>query len=152
MRWLSWCCRSGGLTGILLANPPIDFQVHNTLFLSRISQHVDPGTLFGLSQVTPTGFEGFWFRLNDQGYIAFNWIVGFVLSFMPLYVVGLMGMTRRAVSYTNPALRLGSTSPALAQSSLRPPSSACVCSYVSIRDRELTRYRRRSMGRVTLNG
>jgi cytochrome o ubiquinol oxidase subunit 1 len=35
--------------------------------------------------------------------VAFNWIVDFILSFMPLYAVGLMGMTRRTVSYANPA-------------------------------------------------
>ena len=134
----------GGLTGILLANPPVDFQVHNTLFLvAHFHNMLIPGTLFGLFAGYTYWFpKVFGFRLNDRwGYIAaFNWIVGFVLSFMPLYVVGLMGMTRRAVSYTNPAfepwLHVAGVGAIFITAAL---VSMCVQLYVSIRDRELTR-------------
>ena len=97
----------GGLTGIILANPPVDFQVHNTLFLvAHFHNMLIPGTLFGMLAGYTYWFpKVFGFRLNERwGYAAaFCWIVGFVLAFFPLYAVGLMGMTRRTVSYTDPA-------------------------------------------------
>lgn len=134
----------GGLTGILFANPPVDFQVHNTLFLvAHFHNMLIPGTLFGMLAGYTYWFPKiFGFRLNDRwGYIAaFSWIIGFVLAFMPLYAVGLMGMTRRTVSYTNPAFLswflvagVGAFFVTVALVSM------CVQLYVSIRDRELTR-------------
>jgi len=99
----------GGLTGIILANPSIDFQVHNTLFLvAHFHNMLIPGFLFGMLAGYTYWFpKVFGFRLNERwGYIgAYSWIIGFILAFMPLYVVGLMGMTRRTVSYTNPAFQ-----------------------------------------------
>jgi cytochrome o ubiquinol oxidase subunit I len=134
----------GGLTGILLANPPVDFQVHNTLFLvAHFHNMLIPGTLFGLFAGYTYWFpKVFGFRLNERwGYIAAcSWIVGFVLAFMPLYAVGLMGMTRRAVSYANAAFEpwflvadVGAFFITIALVSM------CVQLYVSIRDRELAR-------------
>jgi len=97
----------GGLSGILLANPSIDYQVHNTLFLvAHFHNMLVPGTLFGLIAGYTMWFpKAFGFRLNDKwGYrAAWGWIVGFTLAFFPLYVVGLMGMPRRTVAYTDPA-------------------------------------------------
>jgi cytochrome o ubiquinol oxidase subunit 1 len=134
----------GGLTGILLANPPVDFQVHNTLFLvAHFHNMLIPGTLFGMLAGYTYWFPKiFGFRLNDRwGYIAaFSWIIGFVLAFMPLYPVGLMGMTRRTMSYTNPAFLswflLAGVGAFFVTVAL---VSMCAQLYVSIRDRELTR-------------
>jgi cytochrome o ubiquinol oxidase subunit I len=134
----------GGLTGIILANPSIDFQVHNTLFLvAHFHNMLIPGTLFGMLAGYTYWFpKVFGFRLNERwGYTAaFCWIVGFILAFFPLYAVGLMGMTRRTVSYTNPAFQpwfliagVGALFVAAALASL------VMQLYVSIRDRELTR-------------
>jgi cytochrome o ubiquinol oxidase subunit 1 len=96
----------GGMTGVLLAVPPVDFELHNSLFLvAHFHNVVIGGVLFG-------GFAGysywfpkaFGFRLDERlGKIAFwCWIVGFYLAFMPLYVLGLEGMTRRMQHYDVP--------------------------------------------------
>ncbi len=99
----------GGLSGIILANPSIDFQVHNTLFLvAHFHNMLIPGLLFGMLAGYTYWFPKlFGFRLNEKwGYIsAYGWIAGFVLVFFPMYVIGLMGMTRRTVAYTNPAFQ-----------------------------------------------
>jgi cytochrome o ubiquinol oxidase subunit 1 len=97
----------GGMSGILLANPSIDYQVHNTLFLvAHFHNMLIPGVLFGLIAGYTFWFpKAFGFRLDDGwGYrAAFGWIVGFPLAFFPLYSLGVMGMPRRLVSYTEPA-------------------------------------------------
>jgi cytochrome o ubiquinol oxidase subunit 1 len=93
----------GGMTGILLSAPPVDFQVHNSLFLiAHFHGMVIGGFLFGL-------FSGltYWFpkvtgfMLNEKlNLIAFwFWFVGFLLAFMPLYMLGFMGATRRLDRY-----------------------------------------------------
>jgi cytochrome o ubiquinol oxidase subunit 1 len=93
----------GGMTGVLLAVPPADFVLHNSLFLvAHFHNVIIGGVLFG-------GFAGynFWFpkafgfRLHEGlGKAAFwCWVVGFYLAFMPLYVLGLEGMTRRMQHY-----------------------------------------------------
>ena len=96
----------GGLTGILLANPAIDYQVHNTLFLvAHFHNMLIPGLLFGMIAGYHYWFpKAFGFRLNETwGRIAFVlWVVGFLLAFMPLYALGLLGMPRRTVEYFNP--------------------------------------------------
>jgi cytochrome o ubiquinol oxidase subunit I len=89
----------GGLTGVLLAVPPVDWQVHNSLFLVAHFHHVIiPGVLFGAMAGYNYWFpKAFGFRL-DQGWGVASfwcWFIGFHLAFMPLYVLGLMGMTRR---------------------------------------------------------
>jgi len=93
----------GGTTGVILANPSIDYQVHNTLFLvAHFHNMVIPGTLFGMIAGYTLWFpKAFGFRLNDcWGYRAAGlWIVGFLLAFFPLYILGLMGMPRRMVAY-----------------------------------------------------
>lgn len=94
----------GGLTGIILANPTVDYQVHNTLFLvAHFHNMLIPGLLFGMlagytfwfPKVFGFQLDAFWGRIA-----AWGWIVGYSLTFFPLYAVGLMGMTRRTASYT----------------------------------------------------
>ena len=96
----------GGLSGILLANPGIDYQVHNTLFLvAHFHNVLIPGLLFGMLAGSHYWFpKAFGFRLDEfWGRIAFvNWTVGFLLAFMPLYALGLLGMPRRTVEYFEP--------------------------------------------------
>jgi cytochrome o ubiquinol oxidase subunit I len=93
----------GGLTGVLLAVPPINWQVHNSLFLVAHFHHVIiPGVLFGAMAGYNYWFpKAFGFKLDQRWGIAsfWCWFVGFHLSFMPLYVLGLMGMTRRLNHY-----------------------------------------------------
>jgi cytochrome o ubiquinol oxidase subunit 1 len=93
----------GGLTGVLLAVPPVDWQVHNSLFLVAHFHHVIiPGVLFGAIAGYNYWFpKAFGFKLDERwGKAAFwCWFIGFHLAFMPLYVTGLMGMTRRLQHY-----------------------------------------------------
>ncbi len=97
----------GGTTGIILANPGIDYQVHNSLFLvAHFHNVLIPGTLFGMLAATHYWFpKAFGFRLVENwGRVAWGcWTVGFVLAFFPLYGLGLLGMPRRDVVYFNPA-------------------------------------------------
>ncbi len=89
----------GGMTGVLMAIPGADFQLHNSLFLiAHFHNTIIGGVIFGY-------FAGFayWFskatgfKLSEQlGQWSFwCWIIGFFTAFMPIYLVGLMGMTRR---------------------------------------------------------
>ena len=93
----------GGLTGVLLAVPPADFVLHNSLFLvAHFHNTIIGGVLFGLFAGYSYWFpKAFGFRLHEGlGKAAFwCWTVGFYVTFMPLYVVGLMGMTRRMQHY-----------------------------------------------------
>jgi len=93
----------GGLTGVLMAIPPADFVLHNSLFLvAHFHNVIIGGVLFGLFAGYTYWFpKAFGFRLHEGlGKAAFwCWTVGFYVAFMPLYVVGLMGMTRRMQHY-----------------------------------------------------
>jgi cytochrome o ubiquinol oxidase subunit I len=96
----------GGMTGVLLAVPPADFVLHNSLFLvAHFHNVIIGGVLFGAFAGYNYWFpKAFGFRLHDGlGQAAFwCWIVGFYMAFMPLYVLGLMGMTRRMQHYNVP--------------------------------------------------
>jgi cytochrome o ubiquinol oxidase subunit I len=96
-----------GLTGVLLAVPPADFVLHNSLFVVAHFHNVIIGAiLFGMFAGYTYWFpKVFGFRLDERlGKAAFwCWFIGFYLAFGPLYVVGLMGMTRRLQHYDNPA-------------------------------------------------
>ena len=99
----------GGLTGVILANPTIDYQVHNTLFLvAHFHNVIIPGVVFGLLSGYHYWFpKAFGFRLHE-GWgraVALLWIVGFSFTFLPLYVVGLMGMPRRSPSFSDPSFQ-----------------------------------------------
>ena len=93
----------GGLTGVLVANPPADFLLHNSLFLVAHFHNVIIGAVvFGAFAGINFWFpKAFGFRLHEGlGKASFwCWLIGFYLAFMPLYVVGLEGMTRRMQHY-----------------------------------------------------
>jgi cytochrome o ubiquinol oxidase subunit I len=99
----------GGMTGVLLAVPPADFVLHNSLFLvAHFHNVIIGGLLFGAFAGYSYWFpKAFGFRLHEGlGKAAFwCWIVGFYVAFMPLYVLGLMGMTRRMQHYDVAAWR-----------------------------------------------
>src|SRR4051794_41127688 len=99
----------GGMTGVLMAVPPADFQLHNSLFLvAHFHNVIIGGVVFGvLAGFTYWFPKAFGFTLNERwGKAAFwCWFVGFYLAFMPLYVLGLLGMTRRMQHYDNVAWR-----------------------------------------------
>ena len=99
----------GGMTGVLVAVPPADFLLHNSLFLvAHFHNVIIGGVLFGAFAGYTYWFpKAFGFRLDERlGNAAFVcWFVGFYLAFMPLYVVGLMGMTRRMQHYDVPEWR-----------------------------------------------
>ena len=93
----------GGMTGVLLAVPPADFLLHNSLFLvAHFHNVIIGGVLFGAFAGYTYWFpKAFGFKLHEGlGKAAFwFWIIGFYVAFMPLYVLGLMGMTRRMQHY-----------------------------------------------------
>lgn len=93
----------GGMAGLLLADPAADFQLHNSLFLvAHFHTMVIGGALFGI-------FAGitYWFpkvtgyKLDERlgKYSFWFWLVGFFVSFVPLYILGFMGATRRLDHY-----------------------------------------------------
>ena len=95
----------GGMTGVLMAVPPADFQLHNSLFLiAHFHNVIIGGTVFGAMAGYNYWFpKAFGFTLDERwGKASFwCWLVGFYLAFMPLYALGLMGMTRRMQHYDN---------------------------------------------------
>ena len=99
----------GGFTGILLAFPPLDYLVHNTVFLvAHFHNMLIPGLLYGMLAGYHYWFpKAFGFRLNEKwGRVAFGcWVVGFYLAFMPLYLLGAAGMARRTQEIFEPAFR-----------------------------------------------
>ena len=96
----------GGMTGVLLSVPPADFVLHNSLFLvAHFHNVIIGGVLFGAFAGYTFWFpKAFGFRLEESlGRAAFwCWFLGFYLAFMPLYVLGFMGMTRRMQHYDVP--------------------------------------------------
>jgi len=96
----------GGMTGVLLAVPGADFLLHNSLFLiAHFHNVIIGGAVFGyMAGITFWFPKAFGFKLHEGwGKASFwFWIVGFYFAFMPLYVLGFMGMTRRLNSTTNP--------------------------------------------------
>jgi cytochrome o ubiquinol oxidase subunit 1 len=93
----------GGLSGLVLAIPPADFQLHNSLFLvAHFHSNVIGGVLFGIFAAINYWFPKFsGIKLNERiGRQSFwCWIIGFCLSFIPMYVLGIMGATRRLDHY-----------------------------------------------------
>jgi cytochrome o ubiquinol oxidase subunit 1 len=93
----------GGMTGVLMAVPPVAFVLHNSLFLvAHFHNVIIGGVLFGAFAGYTYWFpKAFGFKLHEGlGRAAFwCWLVGFYVAFMPLYVLGLLGMTRRMQHY-----------------------------------------------------
>lgn len=134
----------GGMTGVLLALPGADYVLHNSLFLiAHFHNTIIGGAVFGYL----AGFA-YWFpkatgfHLNERlGKASFwCWQIGFYVAFMPLYVLGFMGMTRRISHTDNPTWNLWIYLAAV---------GACIIMvgiilqfiqlYVSIRDRDQNR-------------
>jgi len=134
----------GGMTGVLLAVPGADFVLHNSLFLiAHFHNVIIGGVVFGcFAGVTYWWPKAFGFTLNEKwGKRAFwFWIIGFFVAFMPLYVLGFMGMTRRLSQQIDPQfhslLMVAAVGAALIACGI-----ACqlIQFYVSIRDREQNR-------------
>jgi cytochrome o ubiquinol oxidase subunit 1 len=95
----------GGMTGVLLAIPPADFVLHNSLFLiAHFHNVIIGGVIFGVMAGYTYWFpKAFGFRLHEGlGKAVFwCWFLGFYLAFMPLYALGLMGATRRMQHYAD---------------------------------------------------
>jgi cytochrome o ubiquinol oxidase subunit 1 len=95
----------GGLTGVLLAVPPADFVLHNSLFLvAHFHNVIIGGVLFGAMAGYNYWFpKAFGFTLDKRlGAVSFwCWLIGFYLAFIPLYILGLLGMTRRMQHYAD---------------------------------------------------
>jgi cytochrome o ubiquinol oxidase subunit 1 len=93
----------GGVAGVMMSVPAIDYQVHNSLFLvAHFHMMIVGGVVFGyMAGLTYWFPKIFGFRLHEGlGKLAFyGWAVGFVLAFTPLYILGLMGATRRLDHY-----------------------------------------------------
>ncbi|GAN98419.1 MULTISPECIES: cytochrome o ubiquinol oxidase subunit I [Komagataeibacter] len=136
----------GGMTGVMLAIPASDFVLHNSLFvIAHFHNVIIGGVYFGYVAAMNFWFpKAFGFKLNEAwGKRAFwFWFVGFYVAFMPLYVLGFEGMTRRMNHYDNPEWH-----PWLLIAEVGAVLIACgiVCQltqlYVSIRDRNLAENR-----------
>ncbi len=100
----------GGMTGVLLAVPPADFELHNSLFLvAHFHNVIIGGVLFGLFAGINYWFpKAIGFRLDAfWGKVSFwFWLSGFWFAFMPLYILGLMGVTRRLSHFDDPSLQI----------------------------------------------
>ncbi len=100
----------GGMTGVLLAVPPADFVLHNSLFLiAHFHNVIIGGVVFAVFAGINYWFpKAFGFKLNEfWGKASFwFWLVGFWVAFTPLYILGLMGVTRRANHFDDPSLQI----------------------------------------------
>ncbi len=99
----------GGMTGVLLAVPPVDFVLHNSVFLvAHFHNVIIGGVIFGALAGYNYWFpKAFGFTLDEWwGKASFwCWLIGFYLAFTPLYALGLMGMTRRLQHIPDPSWR-----------------------------------------------
>ncbi|MBD3846457.1 cytochrome o ubiquinol oxidase subunit I [Bosea sp. SSUT16] len=100
----------GGMTGVMLAVPPADFILHNSLFLiAHFHNVIIGGVVFGaFAGITYWFPKAFGFKLDEfWGRLSFwFWVIGFYVAFMPLYVLGLMGVTRRVNHFEDPSLQI----------------------------------------------
>ncbi len=131
----------GGMTGVLLAVPPADFVLHNSLFLvAHFHNVIIGGVLFGMFAGINYWFpKAFGFRLDPfWGKVSFwTWVVGFYLAFMPLYVLGLMGVTRRMRYFDDPNLQIWFVIAAIGAGLIAIGIGAFLLQiFVSIRNRE----------------
>jgi cytochrome o ubiquinol oxidase subunit 1 len=99
----------GGMTGVLLAIPPADFVLHNSLFLvAHFHNVIIGGVVFGLFAGINYWFpKAFGFKMDPfWGKVGFwGWVVGYWIAWTPMYVVGLMGITRRIHHFDDATLQ-----------------------------------------------
>jgi cytochrome o ubiquinol oxidase subunit 1 len=99
----------GGMTGVLLAIPPADFVLHNSLFLvAHFHNTIIGGVVFGLFAGMVYWFpKAFGFKLDAfWGKVAFwGWVIGYWVAWTPIYIVGLMGTTRRVNHFDDVTLQ-----------------------------------------------
>ncbi len=99
----------GGMTGVLLAVPPADFVLHNSLFLvAHFHNVIIGGVVFGVFAGMYYWFpKAFGYKLDPfLGKVSFwFWFLGYWFAFTPLYVLGLMGVTRRMSHFDDPSLQ-----------------------------------------------
>ena len=99
----------GGMTGVLLAVPPADFVLHNSLFLvAHFHNVIIGGVVFGLFAGMTYWFpKAFGFKLDPfWGHVSFwGWVIGYWVAWTPIYIVGLMGTTRRVRHFDDPSLQ-----------------------------------------------
>jgi len=99
----------GGMTGVLLAVPPADFVLHNSLFLvAHFHNVIIGGVVFGLFAGMTYWFpKAFGFKLDPfWGKVTFwGWVIGYWVAWTPIYIVGLMGTTRRVRHFDDPSLQ-----------------------------------------------
>ena len=134
----------GGMTGVLLAVPPADFQLHNSLFLiAHFHNVIIGGVVFGMfAGINYWWPKAFGFKLEKKwGTLSFwCWVVGFWVAFAPLYVLGLMGITRRLRHFDDPSLQPWFIVAAIGAGIIAIGIGAFLMQiYVSIRDREQLR-------------
>src|SRR3954469_8607529 len=98
----------GGMTGVLLAVPPADFVLHNSLFLvAHFHNVIIGGVVFGLFAGMYYWFsKAFGFRLDPfWGKVTFwGWVIGYWVAWTPLYITGLMGVARRLRHVADPPM------------------------------------------------
>ena len=134
----------GGMTGVLLAVPPADFVLHNSLFLiAHFHNVIIGGVVFGTFAAINYWFpKAFGFKLDKfWGTVSFwCWTVGFYVAFMPLYVLGLMGVTRRLRHFDDPSLQIWFIIAALGALMIAAGIGAMLMQFwVSFRNREALR-------------
>ncbi len=134
----------GGMTGVLLAVPPADFVLHNSLFLvAHFHNVIIGGVVFGLFAAMTHWFpKAFGFRLDDfWGKVSFwFWLAGYWFAFTPLYVLGLMGVTRRMSHFDDPSLQIWFQIAAFGAVLVAIGIAAFLfCIYISFRRREQLR-------------
>ncbi|HWT71184.1 MAG TPA: cytochrome o ubiquinol oxidase subunit I [Oxalicibacterium sp.] len=100
----------GGMTGVMLAVPPADFVLHNSLFLiAHFHNVIIGGVVFGVFAAINYWFpKAFGYKLDPfWGKLSFwFWVIGFWMAFAPLYVLGFMGVTRRMSHFEDPSLQI----------------------------------------------
>ncbi|MEO0427278.1 MAG: cytochrome o ubiquinol oxidase subunit I [Pseudomonadota bacterium] len=136
----------GGMTGVLLAVPPADYVLHNSLFLvAHFHNVIIGGVVFGIFAGINYWFpKAFGFKLDPfWGKVSFwGWLIGFYLAFMPLYVLGLMGVTRRLSQFEDTVYGAYFVVAALGALFVAVGIVAFLVQiYVSIRDRNTERLR-----------
>jgi cytochrome o ubiquinol oxidase subunit 1 len=99
----------GGMTGVMLAVPPADFVLHNSLFLiAHFHNVIIGGVLFGLFAGINYWFpKAFGYKLDKfWGTVSFwLWVIGFWVAFTPPYILGFMGVTRRMSHFDDPSIQ-----------------------------------------------